>query len=244
VTNTATISGDQPDSNPRNDTTSASTKVYSYEVPQSALQVKVALTPLFRQCGTGSSPANGAHSPPLGTAACLPPVPNSNVARLGPSSTGSVDLSVSPGQPADNDTTTVRAIVSLTDVQTPAGADYNTAGSTDLTVVARIRVTDLRNCGSSGCSNDYDRQGTATEFDLTVPVGCIVTGAGQGSVCNVNQFGSFFPVDVPALTSGYQHQHAVVQVFRVRVYDSGANGVRENGGGDDRILAHQGIYIP
>jgi hypothetical protein len=36
----------------------------------------------------------------------------------------------------------------------------------------------------------------------------------------------------------------VAQAFRVRVYDSGTNGVRENGAGDDRILAHQGIYIP
>jgi uncharacterized repeat protein (TIGR01451 family) len=241
VTNTATISGDQVDSNPRNNTTSVSTKVYSYEVPQTASQVKVSLVPLFRQCGVGSSPVNGGHSPPLGTGACLPPVPNSNVARLGPTSTGSFELTVLPGPPAAIDGTDVRLIVSISGVQTLAGGAYNPSAGADLTAVARVRVTDLRNCGPSGCTTGYDREGTATEYDLAVPIQCRPTSG--GSLCDWNQFSSFFTI-VGELSPGYQHQQAVVQLFRVRIYDSGANGVRENGGGDDRILAHQGIYIP
>jgi hypothetical protein len=36
----------------------------------------------------------------------------------------------------------------------------------------------------------------------------------------------------------------VIQVFRLRVYDSGQNGVRENGLGDDKIFVHQGVFVP
>ena len=35
---------------------------------------------------------------------------------------------------------------------------------------------------------------------------------------------------------------ALIQVFGLRVYDSGANGTR--GDSDDKIFAGQGIYIP
>jgi hypothetical protein len=169
----------------------------------------------------------------------LPPVPNSNVARVGPTSTGSVDLTVFPGPAAAIDGTDVRLTVKLTDVQTLTGGPY----TKNLTVIARIRVTDVRNCGPSGCTTAYDREGTSTEYDLKVPVICRGGGGSVGSTCGETQSLDSFTT-VNELSPGYQHQHAVVQVFRVRVYDSGANGVRENGAGDDRILAHQGIYIP
>jgi hypothetical protein len=41
---------------------------------------------------------------------------------------------------------------------------------------------------------------------------------------------------------GYENKATVLQVFRYRVNDSGANGTR--GDSDDRTFATQGIYIP
>ena len=36
----------------------------------------------------------------------------------------------------------------------------------------------------------------------------------------------------------------MIQAFRVRVYDSGLNGVRQSGTGDDKIFAHEGLFVP
>jgi hypothetical protein len=207
----------------------------SYPHPESASPVSVSLVALFRQCGTSRTPVNGGHAPPLGVAACNPPSPNSLVARVGASSQGSAQLAVVPGDsdPTNGDQADVAITVHLTDVQTTAGGDYdpNPSGA-DLTEVTRLRLTDR-------ADNFGGAAGTAADLDYPVPVDCATTTGSEGAACDAS-------TSADALTPGAirESMQTVAQVFRVRLYDSGTNGVRENGTGDDRILAHQGIYIP
>jgi hypothetical protein len=178
---------------------------------------------------------NGRHSAPLATGSCNPPSPNSAVARIGPSSQGSARLTIVPGDTdaTNGDQEDVSIASHLGDVITPAGADYNPNPSgADLTEVVRLRLTDRRN-------NYGGASGTTTDLDFAAPIDCISTAGPAGATCDA-------ATSADALVAGTieEDRGTVAQVFRVRVYDSGANGVRENGTGDDRIFAHQGIYIP
>src|SRR5205085_1732904 len=67
-----------------------------YPHPARATQIKVSLVQVFKQCGTGGNPSNAQHSPPLGVSSCNPPQPSSS-ARTGPSGSGTVTLTVVPG---------------------------------------------------------------------------------------------------------------------------------------------------
>jgi hypothetical protein len=89
-------------------------------------------------------------------------------------------------------------------------------------------------------SNNYGgSSGTTTDLDFPAPVICTTTVGPEGSSCDATT-----SADAVMAGAVQEARGTVAQVFRVRVYDSGVNGVRENGAGDDRILAHQGIYIP
>jgi Tol biopolymer transport system component len=209
--------------------------VAPYARPQSASPLSVSLVPLFRQCGTGASPVNGQHSPPLGTGSCNPPSPNSTVARVGAASTGSAALAVVPGDAdaTNGDQADVSITSHLDDVVTTTGLDYNPNPSgADLTEVVRLRLTDRDN-------NYGGTSGTSTDLDFAAPIDCVSTAGAEGATCDM-------ATSADALIAGAieEQRSTVAQAFRVRVYDSGVNGVRENGAGDDRILAHQGIYIP
>jgi Tol biopolymer transport system component len=206
-----------------------------YAHPQSAAAVSTSLVPLFNQCGAGGHPVHAAHAPPLGVGSCSPS-PSSAVARVGSTSQGSAALNVAAGDgnPANGDQADVAFSFSLTDVQTVTGLDYvpNPSGA-DLTEVIRLRFTDRSN-GYGGLS------ATAADVDFAVPVDCAATGSvSVGATCTAN-------TTADAIASGYvqEQRQSVVQVFRVRVYDSGRNGTRENGVGDDKIFAHGGIFIP
>ena len=190
--------------------------------------------PLFRQCGTQASPANGAHAPPLSTASCNPSQPSSTVARAGAGSEGSAQLTVFPGDtdPTNGDQADVSIAVHLSDVTTTAGIDYdpNPAGA-DMTEATRLRLTDRNNNGGAS--------GTTTDLDFAAPVDCVATAGSGGSSCDANT--SADAILAGAIPEG---RGTVAQVFRVRLFDSGLNGLREGGAGDDRIFAHQGIYVP
>lgn len=208
----------------------------SYPRPQSAATVSTALVPVFKQCGTGGNPANANHAPPIGGGSCSPPQPSSAVVHLGTQMQGSAAMTVTPGDsnPTNGDQANVALTTSLSDTQTTAGADYNpSASGADLTQVTRLRLTDQAN-GYGGTS------GTAGDIDFSVPIDCAATSdPSVGSTCTVN-------TTTDTLMPGFaqEQRRTVIQVFRVRVYDAGLNGVRQNGTGDDKIFAHEGVFVP
>ena len=196
--------------------------------------------PVFRQCGTGGSVSNANHAPPLSTQSCNPPAPTSNVARVGASSVASASFTVVP----DNTTTTpdesdVSLVTSLTDVQSLAGGDYNpNASGTDLTEITKLRLTDTASCAPAPCTATYDKPATGTDLDFSVPIDCAGTpNPAVGATCAVNTTAN-------TLMPGFakQGRRAVLQAFRVRVNDSGANGIR--GDSDDRLFAQEGLFTP
>jgi hypothetical protein len=193
----------------------------AYAVPRSASSLTVSLVPAFRPCDS-AGPPNAGHSPPLGVPSCSPPEPTSAGARVGPTSAGSASLTVVPGDVGLN--------LATSDVQTPAGLDYDpVAGSGDLTGIARIRFTDLANCTGAGCSGPYTKPATGTDLDFSIPMSCAPTADPVvGSTCSASTTANTL---VPgAVSAGRQ---ALVQVFRVRVYDSA-----------DTLFEQQGVYIP
>jgi Tol biopolymer transport system component len=214
----------------------------AYQTPQAATQLSVSLVPTFLQCGTGANPANGQHSPPLGTRACLPPKPGSNVAIFGPQAVGTSVLTVVPGDPATiTDEADVSITANLTDVQNKTGGgDYNpNASGPDLTLTARLRLTDLANCSPSGCTGPYQRTAaTTTDLDFPVAVDCSSTAdPSAGSTCALTT-----SADAAQPGAIVEARQTVAQAFRMRLNDSGVNGVR--GDSDDRIFSTQGIYVP
>jgi hypothetical protein len=204
-----------------------------YAAPKFASTVKASLVPAFKQC-RGGKKANASHSPPLATDSCTPPK-LSSVAHFGPQATGLAQLAVIYGDtnPANGDQADVTILSSLSDVQTAAGADYepNPVGA-DATLVTRFRFTDRAN-GTSGGDPE-----TATDFDFSVPVDCAATAASTlGSSCGVD-------TTADTVTPGLikENKATVLQTFRFRLNDSGANGIR--GDADDKIFAMQGVFIP
>ena len=210
--------------------------VTNYEHPQGAPSLSTALVPVSKQCGTGGNPANASHAPPLAGGSCSPPSPSSAVVHIGPQMQGSAALTVTPGDtdPTNGDQADVALVTTLSDIQTIAGGDYdpNPSGA-DLTQVVRLRLTDQAN-GYGGTS------ATASDVDFAVPIDCTPTAdPAVGSKCAVN-------TTADSVMPGFaqEQRQAVAQIFRVRVYDSGLNGTHENGTGDDKLFAHEGVFVP
>jgi hypothetical protein len=158
------------------------------------------------------------------------------VAHVGAQAIGSARFTTVPGDPTTPaDDADVAIAAGLTDVRSgsPTGADYdpNTSGP-DLTLIARLRITDLAN-GPGGTD-----AGTAAEVDFAVPVDCEpTTDPAKGSACDAD-------TTADAVMPGFvkEGKNAVLQVFRVRVNDSGSNGLR--GDSDDMLFQQQGIFLP
>jgi hypothetical protein len=210
------------------------TALATHEVPQSADSIHVSLVPAFRQCGTGPNPANGQHSPPLGVASCLPPIPMDNGApmnaraRMGPDSTGSADLTVLPGD--------LQYQATLTDIRNTSGQDFNPSSGADLYMVVRFRQTDHDNCASLGCSGPFILPGTGRDHEFqtnSFGINCVPNGDPNlppGSTCNINTTANAV-FGTPSFTSG---KATILQAFRVRITDF--TGVQAS--------FHSGIYIP
>jgi hypothetical protein len=212
-----------------------------YDVPQAASPLHFPLVPNFRQTISASQCTargglNSTHGAPLSLSSCQPPAyaPGTS-AKQGPSSVASADYTVLPGNsatPADEaDVTIALAATDIRD-RTTAG-DYlpNPAGA-DVTLVAKLRISDTYN-GSS-----LDDPATVADLDFRVPVGCTGTASGSvGATCNLT-------TSADAVTPGsiLEQNSMVLQTFRARLNDSGANG--SPGDGDDRAFAQQGIYVP
>jgi hypothetical protein len=206
------------------------------------------LVPIYRQCGTGANPVNGAHAPPMAVGSCLPPALNGPVSVAGPASVGSVTITKVPGGggPAGDDT----VAISITDVQcgpTPSagcpgpGADYGIPGAMDLYFTARVRLIDHMNCAGVGCVGPYGAAGTTTDFDLPrivldcVPVGA--PGAPPGSTCAI---GTSLNTVTPGFVMPGMAQ--IIQIFRDRVINAGPDGAL--GSADDQLFEQQGIFNP
>jgi Tol biopolymer transport system component len=208
----------------------------TYGHPQSASSLAFALIPVFEQCGTGGNPTSEQHAPALSVGSCPPAPTPGAAAHVGPQMQGSAQLAAVAGDtnPLNGDQADVTLSTGLTDIQTGAGADYNPNPSgADLTQVTRLRLTDQAN-GYGGTS------ATATDFDLAVPIDCVPTvDPLVGSTCTAS-------TTADTLIGGFaqEQRQTVTQVFRVRIYDSGLNGVRQDGTGDDEVFAHGGIFTP
>lgn len=208
--------------------------VAAYPHPLSASQLSVSIVPAFRQCATSGNPSNAKHSPPLATNSCNPPRPGSVLAAVGVSSQSSAQMTVVAGDsdPTNGNQANVSITAALSDIQSTAGGDYNpNPSSADLTAVTRLRFTDK-------ASGSGDLPATATEYDFRVPIDCSSTSNPLvGSSCSANTTANAL---VPGLVR--EQRRTIVQAFRVRVDDSGANGTR--GDNDDRIFMTQGVFVP
>jgi hypothetical protein len=206
-----------------------------YQEPQSASSIRVALVPVFRQCGTPSTPPTGSHPAPLSVGSCAPGTTPGAVAHVGSTGVGSAQLTVIPGNFSTAANEADFSIqVSSTDIRSgsTAGPDYApNAGGPDVTYNARLRVTDSNN---GALSTD---PGTTTDLDFPVPVNCTTTVGPEGSACAVNTTAN--AVSPGAVKEG---KDMVVQVFRSRLSDAGPDGVIGNV--DDKLFEQQGFFVP
>jgi hypothetical protein len=162
------------------------------------------------------------------------------VARVGTSSVASASFTLVPDNPTTTpDESDISLVANLTDVQTLAGGDYNpNASGADLTEITKLRLTDTANCAPSPCAATYDKPATGTDLDFAVPIDCAGTvNPAVGATCAVNTTAN-------TLMPGFakQGKNAVLQAFRVRINDSGTNGIR--GDSDDRLFAQEGLFTP
>lgn len=210
-----------------------------YHVPSTASPLAVSLVPNFRQTISTTQCQSRAgqpstHGPPLAFTSCAPPAfAAGTVAHFGPSALASAMLTAVPGDfdPANGDQADLSVSTSLTDIRTASGGDYDPSAS-DATLVARLRISDTYNGGSL---ND---PATVTEVNFAVPLDCSASvDPGEGSTCAVAT-----TADSTSPGAIRERKNTVIQTFRVRVNDAGANGSR--GDPDDRTFATQGVYIP
>jgi hypothetical protein len=212
----------------------------AYDRPAQADQLSVALVPAFRQTISSSQCAarggtDSLHGPPLAFTACDPPgYRPGTAAHLGPLASGHADLIVVRGDATTTqDEADIAISLSASDVRDlQSGGDYlpNASGD-DVTLVSKFRLTDTLNGGA------LNQPATVTDFDFPVGVACAGTGGSAGAACNATT--SADAVNPGAITEG---TGMVLQVHSIRLNDSGVNAVP--GGGDDRLFAQQGIYVP
>lgn len=206
----------------------------AYPAPLTASPISDPLVPVYRQCGTGGNPATREHAAALAVGSCNPVV--SGIAHVGQQMTGVAILTVTYGNfstPQNEADITYSMTASDIRATSASGPDYDPdVGGPDLTVVDRVRLTDLAN-GSSGTES-----GTSVDFEMKFPAGCVATADPSiGSSCNAN-------TSENALMPGaiIEGRSTNVQAFRVRVTDSGPNGVR--GDFDDKLFLQGGVFVP
>jgi hypothetical protein len=212
-----------------------------HDHPASAQRLRVPLVPNFRQTISATQCAarggtNSTHGAPLALPSCQPPgyVPGTRAAQ-GSSSSSFAQLTAVPGDPGTAaDEADVSISLNAGDIRDRgSGGDYlpNPSGP-DVTLIELLRVSDFLNGPS------LQDPATVTDFDFSVPVACAGTPSpAVGSDCDI-------ATSADAVTPGMipEGKSMVLQAFRVRLNDSGANGTP--GDADDRSFSQQGIYIP
>ena len=212
-----------------------------FDAPTGASPLTVSLVPFFRQtisatqCAARGGQAS-THGPPLSLTSCNPPgFTPGTIAKFGAQATGSAQIAIVPG---DLTTTADEADVSLTvnlsDVHSGSatGVDYdpNPSGA-DASLIFLFRLTDTLNGPASSTP------ATVTDSTISTPVTCTSTAGSLGSNCAA-------ATTADAVMPGFvkEGKSMSIQVFGVRLLDSGSNGVR--GDSDDKLFAFQGIYVP
>ena len=224
--------------------------VQVYDVPLTADNLHVALVPNFRQTISDTQCASrggvsSTHGPPLSLLSCSPPAFSSGTqAHLGTEGTSGADITVIPGDsdPDNGDQADLALSESVTDLRqgTATGPDYNpVAIGQDMTSVAKLRISDLFNTtAGQPCAAGTSCAGTVVDFDFTAPVTCVATADPTiGASCGLNTTANAI---VPGLVQ--EQRNTVVQLFRLRLKDAGANATP--GDADDRDALMQGIYVP
>jgi hypothetical protein len=210
-----------------------------HEHPNGASPFRASTVPAFKVCPLVSS--NAGHDPTLPGRSCSPPVPDSAIAAVGPSSLGFVRLIVlQTGQCAPFDSTkcfpdvTIR--VNVTDVH--AGSPTGPAFSGSMTGTATvpnatgpstlgnaIQITDAKNqrdTPSGACTAAPNCSATVVPLPFPVPVTCSAGVCNAQTTANVLAPGS--------VTAG---RRGVVEIGQLQLQDSAG-----------RIFEDQGIFIP
>jgi Tol biopolymer transport system component len=209
-----------------------------YDRPATASTLHVPLVPEFRrtisatQCqARGGSPST--HGAPLSLESCNPPgfLPGTR-ARFGPQTEGYVELTAVPGDPA---TEPNEAYINFTgminDLNDAAGGDYNPSPSPSILLEARWRLSDTRS------GPEELEPGTVTDFETYLYASCTPTAdPSVGSTCAL--VGS---ANIPRIL---EQKSSVIQVFRVRGFDTGPDGDISTYQSDNKQFASQGIYVP
>jgi hypothetical protein len=224
--------------------------VATHDVPATAGHLHFSLVPNFRQTisGTQCTARGGApstHGTPLALPSCNPPAfaPGTQ-AHGGSQSVGSADITVVPGDtdPTNGDQADILLSGSGTDLRagSKTGPDYNPAAAgTDMNSVGKVRISDHYNhTTGQPCTSTTSCPGTVQDLDFGVGVACAPTAdPSVGSNCSVSTSAD---MTIPNIV--LENKHAIVQAFRIRLKDAGANGTP--GDTDDKDAFMQGIYIP
>jgi Tol biopolymer transport system component len=216
----------------------------SYQHPASTVPTVFQLVPLMRQTTSdsvctarGGTPSD--HQAPQAVDSCGPPVPTEGTsAYFGSDGVGSATLAPLVGDPISLvDQADYVISLNLTDVRAGGieGGDY----FPDMTMAARLRITDKRSCAPPGCTGPYYRPATTADFDISVPLSCVDTvPVAIGATCSVN-------TSADAVTAGAaikESRQTVINLFRIRVIDAGVDLI--TGNADDKLFAMEGAFIP
>ena len=205
-----------------------------YPRPQSATPLFASLVPAYPNCIA----PNRAHSPPLNSPSCNPPVPSSlqlttgtpDANGRGANMAGSARFKVLLGNPATPaDEADVAIDVSVTDVRLRSNlADY----SGELQGSVTLRITDPL---SGPAQNEV---GTLGDLPLDVTIPCTVTAAADvGSTCSINTSADAL---LPGMVS--ESKRSIWQMTDVRVFDGGSDGQASTQ--DNTLFLTQGVFVP
>jgi hypothetical protein len=207
-----------------------------YVRAKAASPLRVPLVPAYKKCLPAS--ANETHGPPLASASCAPPVPESGSLTVGtPDANGQPAQSVGfeklstvigdPSTPADE--ADVGIAFGMTDVRKQGDlSDYEG----ELRASSTLRLIDL----DSGST--LDQPATVTDLTYEFDVPCAATASTTiGGSCSLS-------TTADALTPGMvlEGKRATWRLGQVQVFDGGPDG--ETATADNTVFARQGIFVP
>ena len=206
----------------------------AYARPKGATPLRVSLVPAYAPCAT----PNSRHGAPLASGSCSPPSPASRYLSVGtpdangqaPDSTGSVQLSVVPGNPSTPaDEADIRVAAGITDVRNKGDlSDY----TGELEARLALQITDTSN-GASGSD-----PATTVDAPLGITIPCTASSSASGSACAITTtLDSVLPRVVP------EGRRSIWALAPVEVFDGGADGLASSAG-DNTLFAEQGLFVP
>jgi hypothetical protein len=209
--------------------------IAAYPRPKGATPVRVSLVPAYEQCAA----PNAEHGAPLVFGSCDPPSPISDQLTVGTAdangkganSTGSVAVSVVPGNPSNLvDDADARVATSITDVRAKSDlSDYTGQVQT----VLNVGLTDHQPTANG------DEPQTTQDFPFRVTVPCTATvSTAIGSTCSLTTTAdTLMPGAVP------ESKRSIWALHQVQVFDGGPDGDVTTTG-DNTLFETQGVFVP